>query len=275
MVQEVNCVRLSDLKIEFTGEQTCENISLIVREGELTVLTGRPTPCWNMFLRQIAGQNPIQAGQIELWDIPISQYGRRRLDSLVWFYSQQQQVPFAYPAYDFILKGCEIRLKPLHSPGDYEKRQAAQIIRQLGLENLISRDFSRLNRWDRQRVLLARAMMQEARLLLLDDPFEGISDDNKAELAKLSNDLVRINGLTIILSTADHDLAERIADQLILFDQQGFAGAFRKDRSGFSEEAKAALSKSAVLDLANISEGLVPVEKPHAPAAKKDSGRLF
>lgn len=236
MEKENLCIRLIDLELRQTNQPASTTLNLGIKNGSLVALTGRQSSYWTPLMRLIAGQQPVLAGQLELWGTPISQIGRRDLAARVCYYSQQQQQSMVCLVYDFILEGSQAWLKPLQGPGEAEQKEVARIIRLLAIENLVNRDFSRLKGSDRLRVLLARAQMQRARLVLLDQPFEDLPETGRAELATWLLRMARSENMTILISMTDSDLALRIADQLVIFDTDGTAGAYNKQNGQFPRE---------------------------------------
>lgn len=216
-------IQLTHLTIEHFGIQIYENLNLKIDTGTLAAFTGHNPDCWNILMRMIGGQQQVSSGLIELWGVPVAQISRRNLNSLVSFVPRQQHPLFAYPVIDYVLQGVEPRLKPLQAPTEADRERAREILHLLHIEKLMYRDSSLLSNRERQLVAIARALMQDARLLMIDEPFESLDDDDQAEILVLFRNLVHKQGRIIILAIKNPDLASAIADRLVFFDSQGIA----------------------------------------------------
>jgi iron complex transport system ATP-binding protein len=115
MDSDLSCINIKDISLEHSGAIVCENLNLIIHNDSLTLFTGRNPACWRVLMRMISGLQPISAGAIELWGVPVQRISRRALNSQVCFVPRQQHPSFAYPVIDYVLQGLEPNLKPLQA----------------------------------------------------------------------------------------------------------------------------------------------------------------
>ena len=101
---------------------------------------------------------------------------------------------------------------------------------QVGVTSLADREFTRISDGQRQRVLLARAIAQEPDILVLDEPTSFLDIRYKLEFLSILQKLTRQNGLTVLLSLHELDLAQRVSDRIVCIDREGH------DREGTPEE---------------------------------------
>ena len=248
MTSEKTCIHLSSVTIEHAGTNLCENISLVIDSGTLAAFTGKNPICWNIVMRMVGGLQAIPAGLIELWGVPVNQISRRSLNSLICFVPRQQHPLFAYPVIDYVLQGCESHLKPLQAPTEADRERAREILRQLHIEKLVYRDSSLLSNLERQLVVIARALMQDARLLMIDEPYDSLNGEMQLEILNLLQDLAHHRGRTVVLGMQDPAQAVEAADRLIIFDNQGIADVLDRHQDHYNENASQVLQRLMLLD---------------------------
>lgn len=192
----------------------CRDLNFTIGRGEFVVLVG-PSGCGKTtFLESLAGLAPVGAGELRIAGKPVSGPGRDR--GLVF------QSPSLFPwrdVYGNVIFGC-------HAQGrldDAARARANAIIEMVGLSHVAHRRPHELSGGMKQRVNLARALVTEPRLLLLDEPF-GALDAQTREV--LQDELVRIwqeaaigESTTAVFVTHDVREAVLLADRVIVFSQ--------------------------------------------------------
>lgn len=99
------------------------------------------------------------------------------------------------------------------------KQQAFEWLSKVALSGYENRRTHELSGGQQQRVALARAYAANPRVLLMDEPFSGLDDDLRLEMGELISDLHRQNGTTIIFVTHDREEARRLADRVVVMDE--------------------------------------------------------
>lgn len=153
-------------------------------------------------LKAIAGVLRPQSGEILLGGMPIREHAAR-----IAFVPQREEVNWDFPvtARDVVTMGRYPALGWLRWPRQADRQRADAALEQLGLAGLGHRHLSQFSGGQQQRIFLARALVQEPRLVLLDEPFTGIDVQNRA----IFHDLIRAfagSGVTVLVAT--HDLDE-------------------------------------------------------------------
>ena len=159
-------IRIHDLKVVQSGQTIFSNLNLDIRNGCFAVITGCHSSGWNTLLHLLAGIQPLQGGEIDLWGYPINQISRRDMSANICYFPRRYKPVFDYTVQEYVLRGCEARLKPLHGPEPADQAMADQLMRQLQIERLATRDSEYLNNAEQQKIGLARAFMQQAHLML-------------------------------------------------------------------------------------------------------------
>ncbi len=122
---------------------------------------------------------------------------------------------FPVTVLDVVLMGTYSRLGLLRRPGREERRRCREALEGVGLDDLASRRFGTLSGGQRQRVLVARCIAADPRLILLDEPFNGLDQPNRTALLGIIERL-KERGIGVVVSTHDLVLARRTCEKAAL-----------------------------------------------------------
>ncbi len=122
--------------------------------------------------------------------------------------TERSRLDYPVSALDVALMGSLAQLPWWRRPGRGERDRAREALGAVGLENLAGTTFGELSGGQRQRVLVARGLVQEAGLLLLDEPFSGLDSDSAAHLEELIAQLAH-GGRSVVIATHDLEQARR------------------------------------------------------------------
>ncbi len=151
-------------------------------------------------LKALMGLIPSQ-GQALFWEQPLSKIQQR-----IAYVPQREEVDWNFPinAYDLVLMGRQGQLKFWQRPTPYDHQLVAENIERVGLSHLSKEPISHLSGGQKQRLFIARALCQQADLLLMDEPFAGVDQISETIIFALFDELIA-QGKTIIC--VHHDLA--------------------------------------------------------------------
>lgn len=200
------------------GSPVLRGIDLTVREGEMVGLLGPNGSGKTTFLKCVSGLL-IGAGEIELMGKPLPQYSRRELARLLAYVPQYQEVGYAFSAYDVVLMGRYAHLKGMRGETEADHKAARRAMEQTDTWAFRDRPVDDLSGGERQRVMIARALSQDARLLLMDEPTSHLDIRHQTELLALISSLHRDRGLTVVGVFHDINLAARYAQRLVLMKE--------------------------------------------------------
>src|ERR1700678_3878732 len=133
---------------------------------------------------------------------------------------QASVTDFAYSVLDLVLMGRTARLKPFASPSADDERVARSKLDGLGIADLAGADYTRISGGQRQLVLIARALAQEAPILVMDEPTASLDFGNQTMVLARIRDLAA-DGYGIVLSTHDPDHALLVANRVAIMAEGG------------------------------------------------------
>jgi manganese/zinc/iron transport system ATP- binding protein len=189
-----------------TRQLALKGVSLCVPIGAQVALVGHNGAGKSTLLKAVAGLLPVRSGSIAIYGNPPGACHHR-----VAYLPQRGEIDWRFPITlrKLVLTGRYVHLGWLKRPSKQDWRIADEVIDRLGLHALRDRQISQLSGGQQQRALLARALAQEAELLLLDEPLNAVDAETRQILIELLA-LLRQEQKTVI--TATHDLGRLARD---------------------------------------------------------------
>uniref|UniRef100_UPI003B519082 ABC transporter ATP-binding protein n=1 Tax=Roseovarius indicus TaxID=540747 RepID=UPI003B519082 len=216
-----------NLAIGYGATKIGTELALQVTGGDILCLLG-PNGCGKTTLfRTLLGLLPALAGTVTLGGKPLAAQTRAEIARQVAYVPQAHAPPFPFEALEVVLMGRTARLGLFGQPGRQDRDCAFHALDQLGIADLAHRDYARLSGGQRQLVLIARALAQEAPLIVMDEPTASLDFGNQAQVlahvAALA-DGAAADGRGVIMSTHDPDQALALnARVLLMKDGRAFA----------------------------------------------------
>lgn len=218
-------VSLTDLCFAYEPRsQVLRGISLDILPGTITAILGPNGAGKTTLLRVILGLLKPQRGAIRLEGKPQKSFSRREMSRLIGLVPQSEYIPFDFSVLEFVLLGRAPYLGPLEMPREQDRAIALDALRAIGLEHLRERATPSLSGGERQLAMIARALAQQPRLLLLDEPTSHLDLSNRDRVLNILRAQARA-GITVIFTTHDPNLAVAIADYVILMHQGALLAA--------------------------------------------------
>ncbi|HLW69587.1 MAG TPA: ABC transporter ATP-binding protein [Candidatus Binataceae bacterium] len=192
------------------------NVALEVRAGELLAIVGPNGAGKSTLLRVLSGALEPRAGLVELFGRPLKSYDRRAIARTLASVAQENSVAFQFSVTEIVLMGRAPHLGPFHleSPGDVAIARAAMA--RFDLSGLGSRSIQELSGGERKRVFLARALAQEPRVILLDEPTAFLDLRHVAEIFECFRQLRAERRLAVVATLHDLNAAALYADRILM-----------------------------------------------------------
>jgi manganese/iron transport system ATP-binding protein len=209
---------LEDTVVAYDRVPVLDGVRGQVAPGASVALIGPNGAGKSTLLRAILGLVPVVGGRITvLGRSPAAARGQ------VAYVPQADTLDPEFPVSveQVVLMGRYRRIGWLRRPGRADRAAAAAALAEVGLAEAARRRFGTLSGGQRQRVLLARAIAQEARLLLLDEPFNGV-DAISQDLLLAALGRLRDGGAAVVMSTHDLALAHLACDEVCLLNKHQF-----------------------------------------------------
>ena len=214
---------VSDLSYTYRGGHTAlQNVSFTAEPGELLSVLGPNGAGKSTLFRCILGGLPDYGGSILLDGRDARTLGQRALAAHSAYIPQIHRPTFGYSVLDTALMGLTRQLSPFRAPSPQQEGRAMSALEQLGVAQLAARSFSELSGGQQQLVLIARALCQQADILVMDEPTSSLDYGNQLRVLRCVKALTR-RGYTVILSTHDPQHTLRFADRVLALSGGGVA----------------------------------------------------
>ena len=199
-------LEIRDLGFSYREHEVLRGVDLTIGDGEMVALLGKNGAGKTTLLRLIPGFLKAGSGDILIDGTPVEEMKLRDRARMMAYIPQITRLAFPYSVRTSILMGCSNSLSLLQSPGRKEEEKVERMIDLLNLHDLADRNMDNISGGERQLVLVARALMQDARLLILDEPTSFLDYSNQLLVLEKVSDLVA-GGYSCIFSTHNPDQA--------------------------------------------------------------------
>lgn len=208
---------LSARGIDFSygANAVLSKVGLQVYRGEMLGLIGPNGSGKTTLLRTLFGALRPRAGTVRFEGRPLTQFSARQIAQRIAVVVQEPQSELMLSAVDMVLLGRTPHLGIFTRSSARDEELATAALAKVGALGLAHRDISALSGGEKQRVLIARALVQEADCLLLDEPTNHLDIGYQHQVL----DLVRSLGITAVIVLHDLNLAARYCDRLLLLDR--------------------------------------------------------
>jgi len=213
-IPAVSTVELARL---FGRSAALAGVSLRVESGRAIALLGPNGAGKTTLLRAVAGLIAHE-GSVSLLGRDAARLDRRERARLLAVVPQTPETPPWLTVAEYVLMGRTPHLGPLAREGADDRDAAARALARLDLEPFAERPLGTLSGGERQRVVVARALAQEASIVLLDEPTAALDIGHQQQALELLDALRAADGLTLVAAMHDLTLAAQYADRILLVD---------------------------------------------------------
>lgn len=202
------------------GERTAvQSVSFAIGPGELVAITGPNGAGKTTLLRALLGLVPVAEGRVEIQGTRLGALSyRERAQRMAWL-PQDEQPQDNVPLVDYVLFGRYAHIPPLYSEDSTDFLRAENALRSVDLWDRRDSGIWEVSGGERQRVLLARALTQDAPILLLDEPTAHLDMAHQLELLERMAEWRQRGGRCVVAAMHDLNLAARYADRVIVFSR--------------------------------------------------------
>jgi iron complex transport system ATP-binding protein len=213
----VSAISLEEVTVRLGGREVVCGVTADVEEGEWVALIGPNGAGKTSLLRAVAGLLPC-SGTVSLHGTRLEELGRRERAQRLALVPQEPRTPPWLTVAEYVLLGRTPYLRPLAREGEPDREAAARSLARLDLDELAERTLGTLSGGERQRVVVARALAQEASIVLLDEPTASLDIGHQQQALDLLDVLRDTEGLTLVAAMHDLTLAAQYADRVLLLD---------------------------------------------------------
>jgi len=195
-----------------------EAVSCQVNASELVAVVGPNGSGKTTLVRALLGLVPLEGGMVLVDGRAVGEWSRRSLARTVGVVGQQEEALFSLKVAEAVMLGRYAHLGPLAAPGAADRAAVRSALERCDITSLAERSIDSLSGGEWKRVRIARALAQQPRALVLDEPTASLDVRHEMELFELVRQLVD-DGLAGLVITHHLNLAARFAHRIVLLDR--------------------------------------------------------
>ncbi len=212
-------LEVRDVNFHYGTKRALENVTFTVEEGEFFGVVGPNGSGKTTLLRCISGILKPQSGTVRFSGSDLQNLGKREIAKNMAMVPQSSAMNFTFTALEIVVMGRNPHVSRFRMEGQRDYKVAENAMKLTRTQHLASRLVNTLSGGEQQRVIIARALAQEPKLMLLDEPTVHLDINHQLGIMELTRKLNRSNSITIIAVFHDLNLAAQYCDKLMLMDE--------------------------------------------------------
>jgi iron complex transport system ATP-binding protein len=214
----MSSLALTDITVSYGRRDVVHHFTDTVGPGEWLCLIGPNGAGKSSILRAVCGLAK-HTGQISVDGAPLRLRSPRRRAELVAYVPQTPSLPPEMSAFDYVLLGRNPYVSYFGNESGHDRAMVHNVLERLDMSDFVDRELGSLSGGEQQRLVIARALAQEAPILLLDEPTSALDIGHQQQALELVDRLRHEHGLTVISAMHDLTLAGLYADRLALLHE--------------------------------------------------------
>ena len=208
-------MKIRGVKKQYHGKTVVDSVSFEIQKGKVTALIGPNGAGKSTILKSITRQLKLIGGEVYIDSEEIRKLSYKEMAVKAAVMLTERMKPELMTCHDIVATGRYPYTGRLGILSREDERKVDEALEAVHAQGLGIRNFQEISDGQRQRVLLARAICQEPEVMILDEPTSYLDIRHKLELLAILRKMAKENGITVIMSLHEIDLAQIISDQVI------------------------------------------------------------
>ncbi len=214
-------LRCKDLSVGYKKKRILSGLNLTFEAGHFISLLGPNGAGKTTLLRTLSRHKSPLDGEIDLMGTPLHAMDAKDLAKIMAVVLTDKVSPPLFTVFEFVALGRYPHTDFLGRLSSEDQRVVTDALKAVHAEPLANRSFSDLSDGERQKALVARALAQQPKLLLLDEPTNHLDLKHRVEVMSILRNLCRSQGITVVASLHDVDVAAKVSDRVALIKDGG------------------------------------------------------
>lgn len=213
-------LKVQNLSLSHKGSESyvLSELSFDAERASITTILGPNGSGKTSILKCISGVWSHFVGEISFDSIRIDRLSPRERAKLISLVPQEHDPPFPYSVYEVVLMGRAAYVGLFSSPGRRDHEVTRESLKTVGILELMERRYTEISGGERQLTLIARALAQEAPIMLLDEPTAHLDFRNQINVLRRIKEVARKKKLVILMTLHDPNLASIFSDKVIILN---------------------------------------------------------
>ena len=212
-------IEVKNLSHSYGNRTVLKNLSFPISMGDFFIIIGPNGSGKTTLMKTISGIEKLQKGQLVILDRPLQNYTRKALAKIIAFVPQMIPVDFPFTVSEVVLMGRSPHLGVLGLEQKKDLEIANQAMTFTGVEHLSKRRLDQLSGGELQRVFITRAICQESKIILLDEPTASLDLAHQVRVMDLMEKLKEEKKIAVVMVSHDVNLAAMYGDCLLLLKE--------------------------------------------------------
>lgn len=213
-------IEIKNLDCGYNKNIIVQNVNIRIEPGKILSLLGPNGAGKTTLFKSILGVLPVINGNISYDNKDLLKFSKGELAKIIAYVPQSHNTPFAFEVLDVVMMGRTSHLGSFGNPGKKDYDIAVDALEKLKISNLSNRVFTELSGGERQMVMIARALTQQPKFIMLDEPTSSLDFGNQVKVLETIIDLSK-NNIGIIMTTHAPDHALLLEGKVILLENDG------------------------------------------------------
>ena len=201
------------------------NLNIKIKKGCLCALLGKNGSGKTTLFRCIGGLLKPRAGTVYVEGNSIVDLRREQIAKLISFVPQKTTSVFSYTVLEMVIMGETAKVRAWERPTKSAYERATNACEEVGIAHLIDKRYNELSGGEQQLVLIARAIMQDAEIMLLDEPTSHLDFCNQHKIMEMLVDFAKKNNITVLITLHDPNLAVNYCDEVVMINEGNIINA--------------------------------------------------
>jgi len=208
-------IAVDSLEFSFRNKSVLHGVNFSARQGELICLLGQNGAGKTTLFRCLLGLLGGYKGNILIDGVECKKFSTAQLAKRVAYIPQAHEPIFNYTVFETVLMGTSVLTSRFKTPGKHESETVEHMLELLNISHLADRGYAELSGGERQLTLIARALAQRSRILVMDEPTANLDYGNQIRVMRQVKKLAQ-NGYLVILSTHNPEHALQYSDKVLV-----------------------------------------------------------
>ncbi len=213
----VPVIEATNISFSYGNKAVLHNIDLRIEQGDVLSLLGPNGSGKSTLLKVLLGFYKTSES-VNLLGKTLKSYSQRELAQLISYVPQTHQIPFSYTVFDVVLMGRLPHIGLFSNYGQKDRDIAVQMLEKVGILHLRNYFYSEISGGERQLTFIARALAQESKIILMDEPVTGLDYGNQIKLLKFIKEFSE-NGYTFLKTTHYPDHALYVSNKVMMIKE--------------------------------------------------------
>lgn len=207
-------IKFRDITVAYGKNTILKNINLEIKQGEITTLLGPNGSGKTTLMSTLNGLIKPVSGNITVDDKDILKMKPKELAKIVATVPQFHNASFDFKVSDMVLSGRSPYIE--YMPKQIDREKAMYAIKRVGIEYLKDKEYTKISGGERQLVMIARAIAQESKIIVLDEPATYLDLKNQIKVLNLIKEINEEKGTTCIMTLHEPNYALTYSDKIVL-----------------------------------------------------------